>query len=268
VSQFPAALRVTTALLAGAVLCGCAGSASETPPAASTSASSPAAAASPAVTPTPVVTATWAPTITDVKAALADPSHKKPQSASIKLVSKVEGTTLLVMTGRLNLVGSLTGHATYRVKAVGKQKAQSVQEVITRRTLYLRSSPGSSGRVTGPWRQGPATKAATSVPKLQEYATLLAKQGPAAMKGQKWIDGVPSTLLSGRIAAGQIKKIDPTVYDQMRSQGVDDFACDLWVDRKGRVIRLEQWLTVKNATAHNIVTLTAYRGPITVRPPV
>ena len=254
-------------LVCSAALSGCAGSQPDTPALAASATA--VATPTPSAVPAPSATAEAAPSLAEIQAALAGAAKVKSRSATIKLRTLADGNLALRMTGRVNIAGSTGGRVQLTSTSLGNQKAGTVDEILTPQAVYVRGRT-SSGRVTGGWRRVPASVMGvdSGVPKATRYAQLLLKAGSSAVKQQQTINGAPATRLSGRIEADQIKKMEPSQYDRLRGIGVDEFSCDIWVDRKGRVVRLDQWFEYKGSTVHNILTLTKFQGKITVRPPV
>jgi hypothetical protein len=91
--------------------------------------------------------------------------------------------------------------------------------------------------------------------------------GPKARKGQEETGGVLTYRLSGSLTQDQLRTVDRRLYDRMRATGTKEFACDLWVNESGRVVRFEQWLEMSGNSAHNVVTFKNFRDPVTVSAP-
>jgi hypothetical protein len=259
VSQLSPALRASALLLAGAMLAGCGGSEPEAPPVSSTS-----AASAPQGSPSPAA-ANRAPSFDDVKAAIAAQGEVGAYSTTFTLVTQVNGKTLLVMSGRMNVEGPVAGKVTMRLKKVGDQQAGVGETVFTAKTMYVRA--GLRRPVTGPWQRSPMTKNDVA-PSLQDYAEVMLEQGPKVMKKQQRLKGIATTRLSGRIKIAEIEDFQPSLYKQLRSVGTNDIGVDLWVDRRGRVLRLEQRLKIGPQRLHNTMIMKKFQRPMTVRAPV
>ncbi|HST82089.1 MAG TPA: hypothetical protein VLL08_10185 [Kineosporiaceae bacterium] len=205
----------------------------------------------------------------EIQAVLAEAGKAKSSSAAVKLRTFADGRLAVVMTGRMNLSRPPSSRLQLRISPLSGQKARIIDEIRTPQALYVRGRTGSR-QAAGRWQRLPDSAQGENlgVPNVTRYAQLLLKAGPSAVKQQKSINGAPATLLSGRIEADQIKKIEPSLYDRLRASGVDDFACDIWVDRKGRVVRFDQWLMLKGTSGHNVLTFTKFQGKMTVRPPI
>ena len=260
-SQYSPALRVATAILTCAGLFGCSGSAVELP----SSASSPSTTAGEATAGEPTATTPQPPSLKEIQATLDRPSNAKAYSALVKTRTLVDGDLAVLMTGRMNFNSEFTAHVKLRVTDPPGDGENAYSEmVVTRRATYARA-----GKPAGKWRrlananQSEGQLAAD----LDDYVRLLLKRGPSAIKGQERFNDVLATRISGRIKAGQIKDIDPSVYENLRQSKVASFAIDLWVGRKGRVVGLKQRFVIQGAKMQNIMTLTEFRGPQTFSAP-
>jgi hypothetical protein len=245
--------------MAGVVLAGCGKSEPYDPPENSTS-----AASAPEGSPSPA--ANRAPSFDDVKAAIATQSDVGPYSATFKLVTEVNGKTLLMMSGRMNMEGPVSGKITIRYKKVGDQQAGIAEGVVTPKTMYIRAALRRP--VTGPWQRMPVTKEDAVAPSLQNYAELMTALGPKVMKKQQRLKGIATTRLSGRIKIARIKNLQRSLYKQLRSVGTNDIGVDLWVDRRGRGLRMEQQLKIGPQRLHHTMVIAKFQRPLTVRPPV
>ncbi|MBH1933006.1 hypothetical protein I5Q34_01650 [Streptomyces sp. AV19] len=61
--------------------------------------------------------------------------------------------------------------------------------------------------------------------------------------------------------------MDPTLYNNMRSRNMEKIDCDLWINKAGRVVRLEQWMGIKGLSGHNIVVLKDFGVPVKITAP-
>jgi hypothetical protein len=213
-----------------------------------------------------VAAANQAPSFDDVKAAIAAQGEVGAYSATFKMVTRVNGKTLMVMSGRMNIEGPAAGKVTIQYKKVGDQPAGIAEGVVTPKTMYSRV--GLRRPVTGPWQRTPMTKEDGVAPSLQDYAELMTELGPKVMKKQQRLKGIATTRLSGRIKIARIKNLQRSLYKQLRSVGTNDIGVDLWVDRRGRVLRMEQQLKIGPQRLHNTMVIAKFQRPMTVRPPV
>jgi hypothetical protein len=198
----------------------------------------------------------------DVAAALRRQEAAKPVSAQMDVKVTMAGEQGPTMSGRMNLNGPLAGRMTLRMNVGGR--TEKIEQVLTAEHAYVRLRP------TDGWRRMPREAvgvSGSSVTSLAGYAELLAGRGPLAYKGMEVTGGVRAARLSGRITADEVRSIEKRVYDHMRAERTDAFACDVWVDESGRVIRLDQWLVMRGRRAHNSLTLRDFGPPITVKPP-
>ncbi|MGW4824413.1 hypothetical protein ACWEP4_37170 [Streptomyces sp. NPDC004227] len=61
--------------------------------------------------------------------------------------------------------------------------------------------------------------------------------------------------------------MDRRLHDRMHATGAKEFACDVWGNESGRVVRFEQWLEASGNSAHNVVTLKNFSDPVPVSAP-
>jgi hypothetical protein len=190
----------------------------------------------------------------------------KPYSADAAITTEVAGTAAVAIAGRVNLNGPLSGTLMMKL-AHGTPQAQTIEQVITAQDMFMRQAQGTAAP-TGAWQKLPRG-AAGAVPNLSlgQYAKLLVQQGAAADKGVETKDGVQAHRLSGKVKIEDVRTIEERLYNTLRTEGLDGFECDLWVDDAGRVIRLEQWIAVKGTKAHNIFTVKGFGPAITVTAP-
>jgi hypothetical protein len=261
VPQYSPALRFATAIVTCAALAGCVGSTSSPPRAAT----SPRATTAETAVPTASATAP-PPSIAEIRATLTRPRNTKPYSATMKTRTLVDGEPVTWMVGRMNFNSELSAHIKLRaIDPSGEDDPVKGEIMITLQATYMRSK-----QTAGKWQRlaGSQQREAQFVANFNGYVRLLLKRGQGAVKGQKWFNGVVATQISGRIKAAQIKDLDPNLYSRLRKVGVRAFVADLWVDHKGRVVRLEQRFALQGFKFRNIVTLTKFRGPQTFRAPV
>jgi hypothetical protein len=212
-------------------------------------------------------------TVTRIADRVTAAARAEPYSARITVRSLIGGRAALVMKGRVNLnAGSadeMTGRMTVRTAAGATGgPALAVQEVMVGDTIFVRELKTATAPA-GPWQRVPASDAGGSpLTDLSGYAKLLLRGGPSVVKGQEQQAGVTATRLSGQIVTEQIKTVEPNLYNRLRAASVASFECDIWIDGAGRTIRLEQWITMQGQEAHNIMTLSTFRRPVTVRAPV
>lgn len=90
---------------------------------------------------------------------------------------------------------------------------------------------------------------------------------PKARKGPTEVDGAPAYRLSGNLTQDQLRSMDRRLYDKMRTTGTKEFACDVWVNESGRVVRFEQWLEMSGKSARNVVTFKNFKDPVAVSAP-
>jgi hypothetical protein len=64
-----------------------------------------------------------------------------------------------------------------------------------------------------------------------------------------------------------VRTIEPNLYNRLRTAGVPSFSCDIWVDGSGRVVRLEQWLTMSVSAVHNILVISDFGPSFTQKAP-
>ncbi|MEV6109038.1 LppX_LprAFG lipoprotein [Streptomyces sp. NPDC051940] len=200
----------------------------------------------------------------DVEQALAS-ANSNPYSAEIKRVTRFDTIGLAVVDGRLNLPGKATGTLTVRIYDSPISKASRSRVVLTRTHTYVKVEEGENA---GGWKKG-GRQTGSPLPDLHGYAELLLAQGPSARKGiDGAADGVPAQKLSGEIPVGKLEKIDPSLYKMARQIGLESFACDVWVDDKGRVLKLVQWAGHSSGGSVTVQTdLSDLDDPVEVEPP-
>ena len=202
----------------------------------------------------------------DLAAALAEADTAKPYSAQMDIRSTSGIRLGLVISGRVNVNGPsgtrMTGRLIVRTPSPDGKPPIAVEEILTSGAYFVRVQKNGS-KPAGPWRRKVADSTIV-FPDLADYARLLLIPGPSALKGQEEEGGVMATRLSGQVLTEQIRTIEPGLYGKLRAANVDGFACDMWIDPAGRVVRLEQWVR----DLHSVVTMSKFRGPVTVKPPI
>ncbi|MER5891801.1 hypothetical protein [Streptomyces sp. NPDC001876] len=194
----------------------------------------------------------------------ADPA---PYSAQITSESYAGSTLTIVMAGRMNLNGSApTGKMTLKTSdGAPEDQAVNAETILLENATYTRTLDDDGA--TGEWQRAGLDSAGAGVADYSVYARLLLDLGPKARKGSEEVDGAPAHRLSGKLTQDQLRSVDRRLYDRMRSMGTEEFACDVWVNESGRVVRFEQWLTVSGVSAHNVVKLKNFGAPVSVRAP-
>ncbi|MFD9833100.1 hypothetical protein [[Kitasatospora] papulosa] len=202
----------------------------------------------------------------EVGAALRD-ADPAPYSAQIRAESYLGSTLALVMAGRMNLNGSApTGKVTLTTAdSAPADQALKAETILMENATYTRELDDDG--TAGQWQRAGLDSAGTAIADYGAYAQLLLDLGPKAQKGSEEVDGAPAYRLSGKLTQDQLRTVDRRLYDRMRSAGLEEFACDAWVDESGRVVRFEQWMKVSGASAHNVVTLKNFSAPVPVSAP-
>ncbi|MFB7327461.1 hypothetical protein [Streptomyces sp. NPDC056190] len=202
----------------------------------------------------------------EVEAALknADPA---PYSAEITAETYVGSTLTVVMAGRMNFNGSApTGKLTLTTSdSLPEDQAFKAETILLEDATYSRTLDGDG--VSGEWQRMGLDSSSAGVADYGAYAQLLLDLGPKARKGPEEVDGTPAYRLSGNLTPDQLRTVDRRVYDRMRATSTKEFACDVWVNESGRVVRFEQWLKVSGNSAHNVVTLKNFSDPVPVSAP-
>jgi hypothetical protein len=202
----------------------------------------------------------------DVKAALKN-ADSAPYSAEIRTETYTGSTLTVVMAGRMNFNGSgPTGKLTLTTSdSVPEDQAFNAETILLEDATYTRTldDDGAAGK----WRRTGLDSSSAGLADYGAYAQLLLDLGPKARKGQEEVGGAPAYRLSGSLTQDQLRTVDRRLYDRMRATGTKDFACDVWVNESGRVVRFEQWLKVSGNSARNVVTFKNFRGPVPVSPP-
>jgi hypothetical protein len=202
----------------------------------------------------------------DVEAALkkADPA---PYSAEIRTETYTGSTLTVVMAGRMNFNGSSpTGKLTLETSdSVAEDQAFRTETILLKDATYTRTraEDGSAGE----WQRTGLDSSSPGIADYAAYAQLLLDLGPKARKGQEQTGGVSAYRLSGSLTQDRLRTVDRRLYDRMRATGTEKFACDVWVNEAGRVVRFEQWLEMSGTSARNVVTFKNFRRPVPVRAP-
>jgi LppX_LprAFG lipoprotein len=260
VSARRAAARAALCVLVVAVATGCAREGDVAPPTAEASDTAQVTSSS---TSTPS-TSDAATALVKVRTALDRASAAKPYSATITISSEAGEQSVLTAAGRINLNAPLTGYLNIRAIEDVDSEPTAIEEVLVGGAAYVRLM--KQGKSTaGEWRKREAGD--SPVGNLTGYAQLLLRGGPSAVKGEETQNGVAATRLSGRVELEQVRQLEPGLYDRLRASSVDSLACDIWVDRAGHVVRLEQRFTIQNQAVHNILTLSKFRSPLKVKAP-
>ncbi|WP_189762065.1 hypothetical protein [Streptomyces xanthochromogenes] len=188
---------------------------------------------------------------------LLDGASARPCSAELQATSLRDGVQVYRSWGRMNLNGPLTGRFDDQVKG------HPVEDVvITATRVYRRPVTGG-----GSWTSFDASTAEGGIPvkNLRGYARLLLDHGARAVDGDDEGTG-PTQRLSARIASADLKGVDPIAAGNL--DGVGSVASDLWVDGRGRVVRVEQQLHAPDGSAiKNTLTLRDFGDPTSVTAP-
>ncbi|MGI5368755.1 hypothetical protein [Streptomyces iakyrus] len=202
----------------------------------------------------------------DVEMALknADPA---PYSAEIRTETYTGSTLTVVMAGRMNFNGSgPTGKLTLTTSdSVPKDQAFSTETILREDATYTRTLDDDGA--VGEWQRTGLDSSSPGIADYGAYAQLLLDLGPKARKGQEKRGGVLAYRLSGSLTQDQLRTVDRRLYDRMRATGTEEFACDVWVNESGRVVRFEQWLEMSGSSARNVVTFKNFGDPVAVSAP-
>ncbi|MFF9059969.1 hypothetical protein ACF09K_14960 [Streptomyces sp. NPDC014882] len=194
----------------------------------------------------------------------ADPAR---YSAEITTETYAGSTLTVVMAGRMNFNGPApTGKLTLKTsESVPEDQAFSMETILLEDASYTRTLDDDGA--AGEWQRTGLDPASTGLADYGAYAQLLLGLGAKARKGPEEVDGVPAYRLSGSLTQDQLRTVDRRVYDRMRTEGTQEFACDVWVNESGRVVRFEQWLEVSGNSGHNVVKLKNFSDPVPVSAP-
>ncbi|MEE1834477.1 hypothetical protein [Streptomyces sp. SP17KL33] len=194
----------------------------------------------------------------------ADPA---PYSAEIRTETYSGSTLTVVMAGRMNFNGSgPTGKLTLTTSdSVPEDQAFNTETILLEDATYTRTLDDDGA--VGEWQRTGLDSSSAGIADYGAYAQLLLDLGPKARKGQEETGGVPAYRLSGSLTQDQLRTVDRRLYDRMRATGTKEFACDVWVNESGRVVRFEQWLEISGNSARNVVTFKNFRDPVAVSAP-
>ncbi|MFD6415132.1 hypothetical protein [Streptomyces sp. NPDC060194] len=207
----------------------------------------------------------------DVAAALKQ-ADRSAYSAVMTTRSEADGKTALSLTGRINFNAPTTGSLRMSISP-GTAQESGVEQVITDGAAYTRVTKGAGAGQA--WQKVPVTDPAKAarVPDLARYAELLLERGPSVQKGQVTKDGVVTQHLSGEIGKDDLRTVDTSVYESVKNSDADGVRTDVWVDREGRIVRLEQWFSLrepgadKETALHQATRFSDFAGPVEVRTP-
>ncbi|MFI0092035.1 hypothetical protein [Streptomyces bobili] len=221
--------------------------------------------AAPAPSPTAKTEASAPESAFEVEAALrnADPAR---YSAEIRTETYTGSILGVVMSGRMNFNGPApTGRLTLKTSdSVPENQAFSTETILLEDATYTRTLDGGAA---GKWQLRGRDSSAAGLTDYGAYAQLLLDLGPEVRKGTEKVGGAPAYRLSGNVTQDQLRTVDPRLYDRMHATGTKDFACDVWVDESGRVVRFEQWLEMAGKAARNVVTFKNFGAPVPVSAP-
>ncbi|MFD5269268.1 LppX_LprAFG lipoprotein [Streptomyces sp. NPDC058335] len=202
----------------------------------------------------------------EVEAALknADPA---PYSAEITTKTYTGPVPGVVMSGRMNFNGpALTGKLTLKTSdSVPEDQAFNAETILLEDATYTRTLDDDGA--AGQWQRMGRDSSAAGLADYGAYAQLLLDLGPEARKGTEEVGGAPAYRLSGNVTQDQLRTVDRRLYDRMRATGTKTFACDVWVNESGRVVRFEQWLEMSGKSARNVVTFKNFGAPVPVSAP-
>ncbi|MEV4230410.1 LppX_LprAFG lipoprotein [Streptomyces bobili] len=201
----------------------------------------------------------------EVEAALknADPAR---YSAEVRTETYTGSILGVVMSGRMNFNGpALTGRLTLKTSdSVPENQAFSTETILLEDATYTRTLDDGT---VGEWQRMGRDSSAAGLADYGAYVRLLLDLGPAARKGTDKVGGAPAYRLSGNVTQDQLRTVDRRLYDRMRATGTKDFACDVWVNDSGRVVRFEQVLEMAGKSARNVVTFQNFGAPVPVSAP-
>jgi hypothetical protein len=196
--------------------------------------------------------------------------------------------------GRLHLTaGPVEQTSTFReafsggdVTALDDQVSTSVQGTITKlhviyvdqklyvdrghdATPWVIATPGSSDRVVA--TLAASFKATLSQSGAQYYTTMTSAGHDLKVIGSDSVDGVPSMhyhlTVDPRVA---VQKLPAEQAQQMQAAvdaGVDAIPVDVWVDGRGRPVRLTDEVSANGQTANVELRLNHFDQPITIQAP-
>lgn len=197
-------------------------------------------------------------TAEDAAVKLLDGADTRPCSAQLRAISLRNGEQVYQAQGRVNLNGPLTGRLAEETSG-----APDEDVIITATRVYRRPVSGS-----GAWASFDAATAEGGIPagNLRGYARFLAVHGAKGAVGDDEGTG-PTRRLTARTTPADLKAVDPVAAGNLA--GVDSFANSVWIDGKGRVVRVEQEFTAPDGSAvKNALTLRDFGAPAAVLAPV
>ena len=202
----------------------------------------------------------------DVATALEN-ADTAPYSTKITTETYTGSTLTVVMTGRMNLNGPApTGKLTLTTSdSVPKDQALHTETILLKDATYTRTLDDDGA--VGKWQRMAMDSSGAGLADYGAYAQLLLDLGPKARKGPEEIGGASAYRLSGRLTQDQVGTVDRRLYDRMRATGTKDFACDVWVNESGRVVRFEQTLEMSGSAARNVVAFEGFGKPVPVSAP-
>ncbi|GAA2917403.1 hypothetical protein GCM10020221_11960 [Streptomyces thioluteus] len=189
----------------------------------------------------------------------ADPA---PYSAQMDTETYLGSRLAMTMSGRGNLNAPTGMKVRMRtVSDVPADQAVDMEMLATPEGAYGRGKLGQFN-TGGGWARMPAGGSQGAAQDFDKYTRMMLDLGPSARKGVEVQGGQPAHRLSGTLTREQVRKADVKLYDNMRTKGMEQIDCDLWINKAGRVVRLEQWMGVSGAKAHNVMVLKDFGAPV------
>ncbi|GAA0422387.1 hypothetical protein [Streptomyces luteireticuli] len=193
----------------------------------------------------------------------ADPA---PYSVQMDAKTYVGSRHTITISGRANLNAPMT--ASMRMRSA---PAAPVELGIDMEMIATPEGTYGRGRIVnfdtgGRWTKLPAG-GDDGAQDFDKYTRMMLDLGPSARKGVEKQGGEPAYRLSGTLTQDMARKADPKLYNNMRTKGLRQIDCDLWVNKAGRVVRLEQWMGAGGQKGHNVVVLKDFGAPVKITAP-
>ncbi|MFJ9458143.1 hypothetical protein ACIRST_24025 [Kitasatospora sp. NPDC101447] len=198
---------------------------------------------------------------------------KEPYAATLALTSETltsetgdgDAREVFTVTGRVNHNTPAWGsHTEERTVRGGAEVVAWTETLTVDGVVYQRDRAGGTG-----WRRDPESAAGfrTDPDVVAAYAELLLDSGPAARKGMETESGVPVFHLGARLSPDLMRRADPSV-DAGAQGGGAPADCDLWIDRLGRPVRVEQAMVVDGTRTVTDDRFSDFGPPETFAPPL
>lgn len=218
---------------------------------------------------TPSATPAYSPQINELRRRL-DKADRKPFSTSMEIRTYIDGSLAMSRIGRVNMNSASTGRFRTRIpSSPGGSNFRTYENILLGYANYERELKADGERtnwyLTVAFSENRGLFDPNDLFRVEDYVELMTALGEKTVHGYETVQGVPAIHLSGEITADDAMNSGTPLAYLISAAQIKAIVCDLWVDRSGRVARLE--FRIDERDQHGILTMWDFRPPFTQKAP-